>query len=280
MTRWADQRVALLTQHGKERVIAPVLEPGLGCLVHHVDHFDTDQLGTFTRDVPRAGSQLEAARQKARVGMSLSGLPVGLASEGSFGLDPFTGMFPWNVEMLVWLDDRLGIEVVGLAQGPARSGHLEASDWAAVERFAREEDFPKHQLVIRPQSEDDPRLIKGIADWTALRAGFDQCVGQASNGRVFVELDLRAFANPTRMARIAEAARDLLQRLQSNCPACGMPGYWVTRRIAGLPCGACKHPTSTYLSQEWACVRCDHRHTERRTDRLFADRQNCDRCNP
>ena len=40
MKHWVDQRVALLTQHGKERVIAPVLEPGLGCVVHHVDHFD------------------------------------------------------------------------------------------------------------------------------------------------------------------------------------------------------------------------------------------------
>ena len=69
--------------------------------------YDTDQLGTFTRDIPRPGSQLEAARRKARMGMSLSGLPVGLASEGSFAPDPFTGMFTWNVEMLVLIDDRL-----------------------------------------------------------------------------------------------------------------------------------------------------------------------------
>lgn len=39
-----------------------------------------------------------------------------------------TGMFPWNVEMLVWLDDRLGVEVVGMAQGPAQSGHLQTAD--------------------------------------------------------------------------------------------------------------------------------------------------------
>lgn len=280
MKHWVDQRVALLTQHGKERVIAPVLEPGLGCVVHHVDHFDTDQLGTFTRDIPRPGSQLEAAREKARMGMTLSGLPVGLASEGSFGSDPFTGMFPWNVEMLVWLDDHLGIEVVGMAQGPAQSGHLQTSDWDALERFANEEGFPSHQLVIRPVGQDDPRLIKGIGDWTSLRAGFEHCVNLASNREVFVELDLRAFANPTRMARIGEAAKDLLQRLQSNCPACHAPGYWITRRIGGLPCGRCKRPTATYLSQEWACVSCAHRHTERRTDRLFAEPQHCEYCNP
>jgi hypothetical protein len=67
------QTVALLTQHGKERVIAPALASALGVEVRHVQGFDTDQLGTFSRDVPRAGSQREAARRKAEIGMRLSG---------------------------------------------------------------------------------------------------------------------------------------------------------------------------------------------------------------
>ena len=46
--------------------------------------------------------------------------------------------------------------------------------------------------MIRPVGQDDPRLIKGIGDWTSLRAGFEHCVNLASNREVFVELDLRA----------------------------------------------------------------------------------------
>ena len=38
--------------------------------------------------------------------MQLSGLPFGLASEGSFGPDPMVGMFPWNVELLIFLIKR------------------------------------------------------------------------------------------------------------------------------------------------------------------------------
>ncbi len=87
--------------------------------------------------------------------MELSGLTVGLASEGSFGPDPFTGMFPWNVELLVWIDDHLGIEVVGMAQGAARSGHLQTGDWAEVEAYAVRQGFPQHQLVLRPEGADD-----------------------------------------------------------------------------------------------------------------------------
>ena len=74
MSRYRGQTIALLTQHGKERVIAPALEPALGCHIQLVTGYDTDQLGTFTRDKPRPGSQLEAARRKVRIGMALSGL--------------------------------------------------------------------------------------------------------------------------------------------------------------------------------------------------------------
>lgn len=74
---YAGRRIALLTQHGKEGAIASALDPALGCRVERVDGYDTDQLGTFTRDIPRAGIQIEAARKKVRIGMELSGLPAG-----------------------------------------------------------------------------------------------------------------------------------------------------------------------------------------------------------
>lgn len=90
---YQGRQVALLTKHGKKRVIASVLDAVLGCRVELVEGYDTDLLGTFTRDIPRHGAQLKAAQIKARLGMDLAGLPIGIASEGSFGADPFTGMF-------------------------------------------------------------------------------------------------------------------------------------------------------------------------------------------
>lgn len=280
MSAYAGQKIALLTQHGKERFIAPVLEPGLGCRVEHITGFDTDQLGTFTRDIARPGTQLEAARRKARMGMELSGLRFGLASEGSFGPDPFTGMFPWNVELLVFIDDALGIEVTGMAQGAGRSGHIQARDWHAVESFATSEGFPQHQLVLRPGKQNDARIHKGIADWAHLRSCFDTCRAQSPNGTVFIETDLRAFANLSRMQHIVRAADDLLQRLQSFCPVCETPGYWVTERQPGLPCSACGQPTSSYHNEVWTCLRGQHRMVQTRTDCVAADPKHCAYCNP
>ena len=70
-----NQRVALLTKHAKEDVIALTLKKLLGCSVEKVDGFDTDLLGTFTRDIARDGNQLEAARKKASAPDAKTGVP-------------------------------------------------------------------------------------------------------------------------------------------------------------------------------------------------------------
>lgn len=280
MSHYKDHRIALLTQHGKEQVIAPVLEPALGCRIETVQGYDTDQLGTFTRDTPRPGSQLAAARRKARIGMALSGLPLGLASEGSFGPDPWGGMFTWNLELLVFIDDSRGLEVVGLAQGPGHSVHVQTAHWAELESFALNHGFPAHQLVLRPQGSEDLRIHKGVADWSTLRQCFETCQSQANNGQVFAESDLRAHANPTRMSRIGEAAHNLLARLQSPCPACALPGYWLAEHERGLPCADCGAPTHDYRAEVWLCPACQYRAVLPRQDKTEAEPRHCSACNP
>lgn len=277
---YAGQGIALLTQHGKERIIASVLEPALGCVIQRVSGFDTDQLGSFTREIPRPGSQLDAARRKARIGMELAGLPVGMGSEGSFVPDPFTGMFGWNIELVVLIDERRALEIVGSAQGTGRCGHIQTGDWSELESFARREGFPDHHLVLRPRDQHGPALHKGIHDWDALRSHFETCLAQASNRQVFAETDLRAHANPTRMRQIGEATQDLLRRLQSCCPQCGRPGYWVSAHIAGLPCEACGLPTQIYRAEVWECASCKHTETRPRVDKTSASPQHCAYCNP
>jgi hypothetical protein len=277
---YRDQRIALLTKHGKEQAIAPVLEPALGCRIERVSGFDTDRLGTFTRDIPRDGTQLEAARKKARIGMALSGTRNGLASEGSFGPDPFMGLLPWNLELLVFIDDLLEIEIVGMAQGRSMSAHCLAEDWTAVEAFALSTGFPGHHLVLRPEGEDDPRIRKGIADWPTLETAYSRAARQSMSGRVFLEVDLRAHANPTRMDNIRLAAEDLTKKLLSLCPACGTPGFWVVETIAGLPCSECGAPTRELRAEVCGCVKCSHRLTRERTEPRYADPGRCDYCNP
>ena len=279
-TRYKGQKIAFLTQHGKQEVVAAALEPVLGCEVVHVSTYDTDLLGSFTRDVPRSGTQLEAARRKARKGMELAGLKMGLASEGSFSTDPYTGMMPWNREIVVLIDDELGIEVVGMAQGSTIAGQILTASWDEVEQFARKLGFPQQQVVMRPQSENDPRIIKGIGSWEKLGDAFTHLQVEADNRKVFVEPDLRAFASPTRMSHIARASEDLAQRILSCCPQCAAPGFSVVQRQPGLPCELCGTPTTTYLSETLRCVLCKHEEQRQRQDLQYADPRHCPQCNP
>lgn len=277
---YAGRRVAFLTQHGKERVVAPVISAALGCRVEHVTGYDTDQLGTFTRDIPRAGTQLEAARRKARIGMDLAASPFGLASEGSFGADPMAGLFPWNVEVLIFIDDERSLEIVGGAQGGAALDHLLTSDEAQAADFARRVEFPAQHLVIRPESKDDPRIRKGVRTWPELTDAFTWAQRSSSDGKVFIETDCRAHANPSRMENIRRAAENLAERLKSLCPACGAPGYWLVERVRGLACGGCGAPTRETCAEIHGCVKCAQRDTRPYPESRRADPGRCDYCNP
>ena len=273
-------QVAFLTKHGKETLLRTPLETALGCQLVHTEAYDTDLLGTFTRDQIRPGSQLEAARQKAVIGMDLTGTSIGIASEGAFGMDPFGGFIPWNTEVVVWVDKNLSIEVVGIAQGPAQSQHRIIKSMDELETFASEADFPKHHLVLRPVSENFQHIIKGIDNSDDLVKAFHWTKQKSVTGSVVVENDLRAHCNPTRQGVIRQAGDNLVQKLCSTCPQCNTPGYWITEQTAGLPCGGCGRKTRLPIRERWSCRACSHQdHKRLNIDRL-ADPSRCDFCNP
>lgn len=277
---YRGRRLALLTQHGKERVIAPALESALGCTVERALGFDTDTLGTFTREVPRAGSQLEAARRKAELAIELSGADAGLGSEGSVDRHPMLGFVDRNVELIVLVDRARGIEVVGVADGPAPSAHVLTASFVEATEFADRELFVDHGLIVRPDSADDPRVRKDIMSPDALSEAFAAAQAESATGAVFVELDLRANRNPRRMARIAEAAADLAAKLASTCPECDGPGFWVVERLPGMPCRDCGLGTDMTLADVDGCPSCGHRVTRLRDASAGADPMWCDYCNP
>ena len=277
---YQGRHVALLTQHGKETIIGPVLETATGCHVDLVTGFDTDRLGTFTRDIPRSGSQLETALKKARIGMSLANSRVGLASEGAFVADPYTGLIPWNVELVVFIDDENGLELTGIAQGPAKSGHREVNNWEEVVAFAEEAEFPSHHLVVMAKDDHVSPIYKGLDNWTLLQKAYEQTASRSVKSVVIVENDLRAYCNPTRQKLIGVATDNLVHKLSSSCPVCVAPGYWMTRTVTGQPCAICASPTRQALADIWSCWHCGQSEEKRRAGALLADPSRCDRCNP
>lgn len=276
---YAGARIALVTRHGKGRVLGPVLASSLGARLEVDAGFDTDALGTFTREVARPGTQLEAARRKAEAAIERSGASLGLGSEGAFVGGPF-GFGGWNVELVVLVDRERGIEVVGSAQGPGAHLHGEVRSADELDALAGQAGFPAHGLVLRPDGPDDPRIRKGITDPSELHAAFDDALRASARGVVHVENDLRAHLNPTRMRMIEQAGRDLAERLLSRCPACDAPGFGIVDVVTGLPCACCGSPTEDAVADEHACVRCTARDRRPRPGAAAADPARCQFCNP
>jgi hypothetical protein len=237
-------------------------------------------LGTFTRELTRAGSQLDAARKKAVIGMALTDTSVGVASEGSFGPDPFGAFMPWNTEVVLWVDRLSELEVTGFAHGPAQSLHRMVKTPQELERFAKEAGFPEHHLVLRPEHPEHPDMAKGIRDHATLLKAFHLAQAKSANGVVFAENDLRAFCNPTRQKMIRKATEELIQKLLSACPSCDSPGYWLSQQIQGLPCRACGSLTRLPKAEIWGCKKCGHEAQRAVNAQPWADPARCDFCNP
>ena len=133
---------------------------------------------------------------------------------------------------------------------------------------------------MRPERDDDSRIRKGISSWAQLEGAFTSALAQSPSRLVFLEVDVRAYANPTRLEIIRLAADDLGTKLRSLCPECEAPGFWIVEHIAGLPCEECGTPTQESRADVLGCVKCQHRITRERTDRQTADPGRCTYCNP
>lgn len=277
---YSGLKASLLTQHGKELVICPELLNTNGLEVIHVTGYDTDRLGTFTRNIPRYGSQLDAARKKARIGMELSGTQIGIASEGAFSNDPFTGLLPWNYELVLLIDDIHNIEIAGFYGGEAQSASKQVSSWDELTAFLSETQFPNHQLVIRPDDEYHQEYRKGIDTIESLKEAYDWANNLSKKGNVFVENDLRAHTNPTRMGNILKATEDLARKINSLCPECESPGFSITENKRGLPCSHCGVPTNLPVANIWSCVKCEHKKEVKINNQTTADPSKCNYCNP
>ncbi|SMC05894.1 hypothetical protein SAMN00768000_2515 [Sulfobacillus thermosulfidooxidans DSM 9293] len=277
------QKVALATKHEKEHVVGPPLQEIVGLEVCVPPHLDTDVLGTFSGEIPRNGTPAEVVIQKARMGMDALGLPLGLASEGSFGPHPQLLFVPGHHELLAFVDDRLGIEVTEqILSTETNYAHIEAHHVDDVTDFLQRAQFPSHGLIVRPNSGFSSGLLfKGIINLEDLKKAIEQCRSASEDGLAHVETDMRAFMNPSRQRVLHELAIKLAHRLASLCPHCRTPGWGKVDVVRGLPCAWCGEETLLVRGEIFGCALCDYRETHPRSDGLeVAPPDNCPWCNP
>ena len=149
---YAGAAIAIATLHGKAGALAPAFA-AVGVRLVPADDVDTDALGTFSGEIPRRLPPLDTAIEKARLGMRATGLPLGLATEGSFGPDPVLGFVPLHREIAVLVDDTRGLVIAeSLA---SHETNLAGRTIAAVDALDDAElarwKFPSHALIVRAE---------------------------------------------------------------------------------------------------------------------------------
>lgn len=277
---FSGRKLIIATKHEKEKVIAPVFQESLGVNCSVITNLDTDLLGTFSGEIERKDDPLTTARNKCLLSMELSNCDLAVASEGSFGPHPFLFFVPADEELLFFMDKKNNLEIVAreLSTETNFDGREIKTEKELFE-FAAKSLFPAHGLIIRKAKEDFSDIVKGIVEEEVLIKTFKFFI--STYGTAFVETDMRAMYNPTRMKVIEKAAYKLVAKINTRCPECNTPGLGITDARQGLKCSLCGAPTNSTLSYIYNCQHCNFTKEEMYpNNKTTEDPMYCNYCNP
>lgn len=283
MHPYMGKKAVLSTMHGKQQAIAQPFQKYLNVSIQVPHRINTDVLGTFSGEIERELTPLKTLRKKVRMGMEKQGLPLGIASEGSFGPHRYLPWVAEDHEILLWIDEDLGIEVIEQEISVETNFNTKTiSSFNELKDFLDKVHFPSHALVVRPNSDRIPAFtFKGLKRVSEVREAIDLCNSVSTDGFVHVETDMRAHMNPTRMKVINKLAEKLAVRLLNVCPNCSCPGWGVIDVVPGLPCEVCGLKTKQIAKEVYGCPSCHFQKEEPRQDGVkTASPTYCDWCNP
>jgi hypothetical protein len=280
---YAGETALLATMHGKERVIGPLLERELGLQIRVLENLNTDQFGTFSHEIGRTGSPLDAAMAKIEAVFALvPGARFALASEGNFGPHPQIPFLALAHEIVVFADRQKSLRIIGRDESSDTNfAHAIVTHASEAMICAEKMGYPGHGVIVMgceggkpaPRRVLEKGIVYGAELERAVRAAVELC------GAAYIESDMRAHRNPRRMRAIERATMDLAERCHRRCPVCGRPDFSVIEHIPGLPCAECKTPTYVIQREASICRGCGHRSERPATDRAAADPDQCERCN-
>jgi hypothetical protein len=274
------RKLLIVSKHSKEKVIAPILDKILGvqCIVS--DNFDTDKLGTFTGEVDRKNDPLETARQKCLQALAHSSYDLAVSSEGSFGPHPSIPFAHADDEILYFMDKKNELDIFVRVITPETNFNArKITTKAELKEFSKQIKFPSHAVIIKKEQHNFDEMVKGINDSKKLMDVFNYFC--EAFGGAYLETDMRAMYNPTRMQTIEKATQKLATKINHVCPTCNTPGLGITSIKEGLRCSLCNRPTRSTLSYLYECQKCNFIKEEMFPNhKEKEDPMYCDFCNP
>lgn len=274
------RKLLIATKHEKEKAIAPILEKELGVHCFVPTNFDTDKLGTFSGEIERKADALSTARTKCLLAMEQFDCDLAIASEGSFGPHPEVFFIPADEELLLLVDKQNEVEIFVRELSTETNFYgTEIRTEDELHEFAKNAKFPSHGLIIRQASYNFLDIVKGITEMDQLLETFNYLIKKYNS--LWIETDMRAMYNPSRMNVIEKASLRLAEMMNALCPICYTPGFGITEGRQGLPCMVCNTATRSILSYIYCCKKCKHRKEEKFPNgKSQEEPMYCDVCNP
>jgi hypothetical protein len=278
--------IAFATMHKKEQVLAPLFTRDLSAQLVVPTEIDTDQFGTFSGEIPREHDVKTTLKSKALLGAKLLGLPLAVASEGSFSFHPLMPQWSFHQEALVFLDLDQGLEIFVHVNSDQQSAQfLQSDNDEEIHHFISNVLSQKKGLIVRANesAQNSSLRFKGLKTASEVFRCIDHVRLKSQNKMICLETDNRAHQNPTRREVIRLAGEQLILTLKSLCPSCATPGFQMTDFVRGLPCSDCGLRSQKAIQEIWSCPQshCDYSELKPRKDGVtHLSPSECDWCNP
>ena len=189
----------------------------------------------------------------------MTGESIANASEGSLAPHPSLPYISSNREIVILIDREKDLEIIG-EEFSTRTNHsdLVVENVEQTLNFASKVGSPEHGLVImfEEQPKNSHDLIKGVTTEEELINAVKFILEKSPTGKAHLETDMRAMYNPTRMENIAKATHNLVNKINSLCPQCSTPGFYISHRVPGLPSELCYAPTNLTKGVIYTCKKC------------------------
>ena len=279
---YAGSSIILTTKHSKSRALAPSFLNFLSAEIIEFE-IDTDKFGTFSGEIERKENALECAKIKCELGIKMTDSNYGLASEGSFGPHPYIPFLASDHEILYFIDRKRDFHLYLSRLSEKTNYNMQSVvSMEELQKFSEKALFPSHALIVRPDNKENKnKIFKGINTPKMLEDAFEASMKHSKNGSVWVETDMRANMNPSRMIVIQELAEEIAKRLSALCTKCNTPGWGKVSVEKGLECSWCGLKTELIKAEIYGCTKCDYKEKMPPSHSLHkADPGNCLNCNP
>lgn len=267
---YINSTVALLTKHGKENIIAPILSESFNVQLIHTDKFDTDSLGSFDHKILRTLSPIECALRKAYLSCELTACQQGIGSEGSINSQFGIGVV--DEEFIAFVDTKRNLEIIA---------HAKKALSLSIFELKNPEDLASQLSDLTLNNNQQKWILQQGNEWVKGLSS-RELESQITTWPAKIEPDLRAMNCPQRQAVIALATRDLINRLHAYCPQCEMINFVPKVKQTGLdylPCELCSLPTNKVVPLTKHCDNCGF--TEAQSSKTaVASAFYCNFCNP